>query len=89
MAYTIATLPGGDLFIRQSSLAFYVTAAYAGPFINAEGNGRPEIIAAMPLHVGTDSYDFEIQYSDGQQRMFAIPRDFSQSVKGGVTVLNS
>jgi hypothetical protein len=66
-----------------------VTAAYAGPFVDAEGEGRPEVITAMPLRVETDAYGFEIQYSDGQRRTFVIPRDFPQSVKGGVTVLNS
>lgn len=89
MAYTIATLPGGDLFIRQSSLALFVTANYAGPFTSADGESRPEVIGAMPLHFETDAYAFEIGYSDGQRKTFTIPRDFPRSEKGGITVLNS
>ena len=89
MAYVVATLPGGDLFIRQSGLAFYVTANHAGPFVNTDGESRPEAIAAMPLHSETDMYGFELTCSDGQKRTFDIPRNISGSATGGVTILNS
>jgi len=89
MEYTVATLPGGDIFIRQSSLAFFVTAEYADRFTSSDGDSTPEIISAMPLHFETDMYSFEIKCSDGQQRKFDVPRDFAQSNKGGVTMFSS
>jgi hypothetical protein len=89
MDYTVAILPGGDLFIRQSSLAFFVTAEYAGYFTSSEGDSMPEVISAMPLHFETDMYNFEIACSDGRQRKFSVPRGFAQSNKGGITMFSS
>jgi hypothetical protein len=84
MDYTVVTLSSGGLFIRQSSLAFFVTADHADFFINAGGDSIPEIISVTPLHFEADTYSFEIRYDERQQKKFDVPRYCAKSSKGGV-----